>query len=117
MEFFIQQNATLPILKMEVVKDGRTDASKDFYSIVENATLRFSMKNEETGIQKVFMKSAYITQKIKINPDSNREYYIYYKWGGKDTVKKGRYIGEFCIILENGELLSPIREILYINII
>ena len=75
MEFFIQQNATLPILKMEVVKDGRTDASKDFYSIVENATLRFSMKNEETGIQKVFMKSAYITQKIKIGK-GNHKYFV-----------------------------------------
>ena len=63
------------------------------------------------------MKSAYITEKILVNPDSNREYYVYYLWNQKDTVKKGRYLGEFSIILENGELISPIREILYINII
>jgi hypothetical protein len=117
MEFFIQQNATLPILKMEVVKDGRTDSWSNFNGVLENATLRFSMKNEETGIQKVFMKSSHITQKIKVNPDSNREYYIYYLWDQRDTSKKGRYIGEFSIILENGELISPIREVLYINII
>lgn len=117
MEFFIQENATLPILKMEVVKDGRTEAWSDFNSVLENATIRFSMKNQETGIQKIFMKSAYITEKIRVNPDSNREYYVYYLWNQKDTVKKGRYLGEFSIILENGELISPIREILYINII
>lgn len=117
MEFFIKQNSNLPILKMDVVRDGRTDSWKNFYGILDNANIRFSMKNEETGIQKVYMKSAYIVQKIKTNPDESTQYYIYYKWGNKDTVKKGRYIGEFCIILENGELLSPIREKLYINII
>ena len=36
MDFFIKQNATLPILKMDVVYDGRTDAAKDFYSILDN---------------------------------------------------------------------------------
>ena len=117
MEFFIQQNANLPLLKMDVVRDGRTDSWKELYTILDNAIIRFSMKNEETGVQKIFMKNAYITEKIKTNPDSKIEYYIYYKWGSKDTVKKGRYLGEFCIILENGELLSPIRENLYINII
>ena len=63
------------------------------------------------------MKDAYITEKLRINPDSNREYYIYYKWDSRDTAKKGRYVGEFSIILENGELISPIREKLYINIV
>jgi len=65
MEFFIQQNSTLPILKMDFVLDGR----------------------------------------------------IYYKWTQKDTNKKGRYKGQFSIILEDGELIAPIREDLYINII
>jgi hypothetical protein len=117
MEFFIQQNTTLPILKMDVVKDGRTDSAKEFYSILDNANIRFSMKSENDGIQKIFMKPAYITEKQKINPDSPREYYIYYKWSKKDTSKKGRFIGEFLIELPNGELIGPIRENLYINII
>jgi hypothetical protein len=117
MEFFIQQNTTLPILKMDVVRDGRTDSWKDFYSVLDNATIRFSMKNTETGIQKIFMKDAYITEKTRVNQDSTIQYYIYYKWGGKDTVKKGRYLGEFLIELDNGELIGPIRENLYINII
>jgi hypothetical protein len=75
------------------------------------------MKNTETGIQKIFMRPAYITEKERNNPDSEREYYIYYKWRGKDTSKKGRYIGEFLIELSNGELIGPIRENLYINIV
>jgi hypothetical protein len=117
MEFFIQQNSTLPIIKMDVVLDGRTDASKEYYSILDNATLRFSMVCEDDGIQKIFMNDAYLTEKYRRNLDAPREYYIYYKWKEKDTNKKGRFLGQFLVQLENGDLVSPIRENLYINII
>jgi hypothetical protein len=117
MEFFIQQNTTLPILKMDVIRDGRTDSWKDFYSVLDNANIRFSMKSEDNGIQKIFMQPAYLTEKDRTNPDSDREYYIYYKWTQKDTNRKGRFVGEFLIQLSNGELIGPIREKLYINII
>ena len=117
MEFFIKQNSNLPILKMDIIKDGRTKSWDNFYSILDNATLRFSMVCENDGIQKIFMKDAYLTEKTKMNPDSPRQYYMYYKWMDRDTNKKGRFVGQFSIILENGELISPISENLYINII
>jgi hypothetical protein len=117
MEFFIQQNSTLPILKMDVVRDGRTKSYETLYKILDNSTLRFSMVCEDDGIQKIFMKDAYLVNKERRNPDSPVEYYIYYKWDLKDTNKKGRFVGQFSIILENGELISPIRENLYINIV
>lgn len=117
MEFFIKQNTTLPIIKMDVVFDGRTDAVENFYSVLDNATLRFSMLNESNGIPKVSMKRAYIVAKDKRNPDAPWEYYIYYKWGSKDTNTKGRFLGQFLVVLESGELISPIRENFYINII
>ena len=41
---------------MDVVFDGRTNAGEEFYSIMDNATLRFSMINEDNGIPKVSMK-------------------------------------------------------------
>lgn len=117
MEFFINSGSILPVLKMDVVIDGRTDVSNNFYKSLENAKIRFSMKNEENGIQKIFMKKGLFTLKSKTNPDSPKEYYVVYKWSEKDTNKKGRYKGEFVIVLSDGELISPIRENLYINII
>ncbi len=48
MEFFIRHKSELPILKMQVVRDGRTDAYKIFDADLDTATIRFSMKNEET---------------------------------------------------------------------
>jgi hypothetical protein len=81
MEFFIKQNTNLPILKMDVIRDGRTDSWKNFYEILDNANIRFSMKSEDNGIQKIFMQPAYITEKNRTNPDSDREYYIYSFFG------------------------------------
>ena len=117
MEFFINQNSTLPILKMDVVFDGRTDAYKEFYSILDNANIRFSMTLESNGAEKISMQPAYLVEKDKTSAESTQEYYIYYKWKTKDTNRPGKYKGEFSITLDNGELIVPIRENLYINII
>tara|TARA_B110000503_G_scaffold106330_1_gene158750 strand:+ start:2102 stop:2455 length:354 start_codon:yes stop_codon:yes gene_type:complete len=117
MEFFIKQNSELPILKMEAVIDGRTDSWRLFDSDLDNATIRFSMKEESTGIPKIIMNNAFITEKTQVNPDSIMSYYIYYKWTLRDTKRKGRFLGEFSIINSMGELITPIRENLYINII
>jgi len=117
MEFFIRQNSDLPILLMEIVNDGRTGAYKEFNSVMDNATIRFSMKRESDGLQTIYMNNAHITEKIQQNPDAPTEYYIFYRWTKRDTIKKGRFIGEFSVVTEMGELIAPIRERLYINII
>jgi hypothetical protein len=117
MEFFIKQNSELPILIMDIVNDGRTNSYREFMNVLDNATIRFSMKLESNGVQKIFMENAYITDKIQQNPDAPKEYYIYYRWTKRDTNLKGRFIGEFSIETELGELKSPIREKLYINIV
>ena len=116
MEFFIKKDSTLPILIMEVVNDGRTDNYKKFNEDLVNATIRFSMKRESDGLQKIVMNNAYITDKLLNNPDSPKEYYIYYKWVSGDTKLKGRFIGEFTITTEDVDLICPIREPLFINI-
>ncbi len=117
MEFFIKQGSEQPILKMVAVRDGRTDAWKIFDEELENATIRFSMKEEATDIPKILMGNAYIVEKTVVEVDTNREYYIYYKWNEKDTRRAGIFIGHFSIINSMGELIAPIRETLYINII
>jgi len=101
---------------MEIVQDGRTLNYKNFQEQLVNATIRFSMKRESDGLQKIIMNNAYITDKLLNNPDSPKEYYIYYKWTSRDTNEKGRFIGEFTITTEDGNLICPIREPLYINI-
>ena len=115
MEFFIKKGATLPVLKMQIVKDGRNDF-RNFMETLENATITFSMRDEGTGVLKIASKRAYITEKFLDNPDAPTEYYIYYQFTTSDTAKAGRFVGEFSITTSQGELIVPIRENLYINV-
>jgi hypothetical protein len=115
MEFFIKQNATLPTLKLQVVKDGRNDF-RSFMETLQNAIITFSMVNTDNGILKIASKPAYITEKFFDNPDAPQEFYIYYNFIANDTKTPGRYMGEFSITTTDGELIVPIRESLFINI-
>jgi hypothetical protein len=115
MEFFIKKGATLPVLKMQIVKDGRNDF-RSFMEELENATITFSMRDEGTGVLKIASKRAYITEKFFDNPDAPTEYYIYYQFTTSDTAKVGRFVGEFSVTTSQGQLIVPIRENLYINV-
>ena len=61
MEFFINQNSESPLLLMQVVNDGRTNAYQ-----VYNAVIRFFMKKESTGIIKI-LGLLYLTPSILMN--------------------------------------------------
>lgn len=63
MDFFIKKGNSLPILLMDVIKDGRTDSYLKFYNELDNANIRFSMKNEENGTQKIIMNVLILYQK------------------------------------------------------
>ena len=52
MEFTIGQNASLPVLKMQVVKDG-TQNFDDMMEFIERSSIFFSMVSTDTGIPKV----------------------------------------------------------------
>jgi hypothetical protein len=116
MNFFIKKNATLPIMKLDVIQDGRNDMSK-IYEMIQNSNIYFSMTEVETGKKIIGNKSALILPKeSSCNGD---EYYIGYKFSENETKKPGTYIGEFTIefLDGSGKLLVPIREELHIQII
>jgi hypothetical protein len=114
MEFYIKKNATLPVLKMQVVKDGRS-GYMEFMDSLEISTIYFSMVDVETGIPKIVSAPCEIVGLIL--PDgATPEYYIYFKFTSRDTNTPGRYQGQFLIKNEEGNLILPIRENLYINV-
>jgi hypothetical protein len=51
-----------------------------------------------------------------MDPNAPTEYYIYYQFTSQDTKKTGRYEGQFLFRNEEGVLILPIRERLFINI-
>jgi hypothetical protein len=49
MEFTIGQNSSLPLLKLQVVKDGIADY-QSMMSFIETSSIFFSMIDSETGV-------------------------------------------------------------------
>jgi len=116
MDFYIKKGSTLPILKLELINDGRTDYGK-FYEDLQNSTITFSMRNKETKALKIGNKTA-STYLLNNNLD-NEEYLIGYQFTEKDTNTVGVYEGNFTIAFNNnqGTLEMPIQDKLYIHVV
>ena len=114
MEFYIKQNATLPVLKMQIVRDGRS-GYQQLMRDLEVSTIFFTMIDVETGIPKIVSAPAQIVNLI-LPEGTDPEYYIYFKFTSRDTNTPGRYEGQFLIKNDEGNLILPIREELYINV-
>jgi hypothetical protein len=114
MEFFIKKNATLPLLKMQVVKDGRSGYLQ-FMEMLEVSTIFFTMIDVTTGIPKIVAAPCDIVNIIQTD-GAPTEYYIYFKFTEFDTDTIGRYKGQFLIKNDDGNLILPLREELFINI-
>lgn len=118
MEFHINKNATLPKLKLELIKDGRNDFNK-FHDKIQNANITFTMTDIVTGVKRIACKSAGIEEVLPKNNCICEEYYLVYQFTSKETSVGGRYVGSFEIdfLDGSGTLIVPIREELFINVI
>jgi len=113
MDFFIKKNATLPVLKMLVIKNGRSD----FQTLMNNlqqSDVTFSMSEIKTGIPKIVDAPCEISQ-ITL-PNGDVENYVYFKFTSNDTKTEGKYKGSFSIGNNQGTLVLPLTEEIYINI-
>ena len=122
-EFYIKKDSLLPILRMELIEDGRHDYNK-FHELIQNSNITFTMVNRETGVTKIAKAPAYI--KARENGGCVEQYVICYDWKKRDTKEEGNYVGEFNIEFgeiknddydyPTGNLRMPVREDLLIVI-
>jgi len=122
MEFFINRHATLPVLTMEVIDDGRNDFGQLFRGL-ENACVTFSMIDTADGSYKVANKPAGIVPQETIHEGGDPRYMLFYKFTANDTDAVGRYQAQFRIRLLDGvidsgtaDLIVPVQEFLYVNV-
>ncbi len=115
MDFFIKKNATLPLLKLQVVNNGRSDFD-NFMKTIELSAIFFSMVDVDTGIPKITSRPAGFVEKTFIDPNSEPEYYIYYQMTSTDTNRVGKYEGQFLLRSDEGVLILPIREKLFVYV-
>ena len=118
MEFHINKNATLPMLKLELIRDGRNDYQK-FHEKIQNADIYFTMTDVVTGVKRIARKLANIQLVLPQSDCVGEEFYITYQFSKKETSHVGRYVGQFEIefLDGTGTLIAPIRETLYVNIL
>lgn len=118
MDFHINKKATLPILKMELIRDGRY-TYKEFHDKLQNSEITFCMSDIITGTKKIGRKPGLCILKSEYNGCNDEEYYIAYQFSEKDTSTPGTYVGYFTIdfLDDSGKLIVPIREELYIHIL
>jgi hypothetical protein len=115
MDFFIKKNATLPLLKLQVVNNGRSDFD-NFMKTIELSAIFFSMVDVDSGIPKISSKPAGFVEKTFTDPNSEPEYYIYYQLNSTDTNRVGKYEGQFLLRNDEGVLILPIREKLFVYV-
>lgn len=126
-EFYINSGSILPVLRMELINDGRYDFNKSdiMGKALQDAKVTFSMKNTDTEILKI--SNAKCNVVLADNTGCEEKYVIEYKWKERDTKEKGIYQGWFTIdfngnITENeidypeGRLIVPISEDLIIYV-
>ena len=118
MEFSINKNSTLPVLKLELIQDGRNDFQK-FHDKIQNANIYFSMTDVITGVKRIAKKETGIQQVEPASDCVGDEFYLIYQFTERDTAVAGRYVGQFEIdfLDGSGTLIVPIREELFINIL
>jgi len=115
MEFFIKKGATLPLLKLNIIDNGRNDYNS-FLNTIELSSLFFSMTNVDTGIPKIVNKPAGVGIYNSPIISGVSQYYIYYQFQNTDTSKEGRFSGEFILKNSDGVLIVPLGEQLFINV-
>jgi hypothetical protein len=117
MEFFINKESTLPVLKLELIQDGRNDF-RHFFELIQNGNIYFTMTDIVTGIKRIGRKRA---GTALVTPPScvGDEYYLVYQFSAKETARVGRYVGQFTIdfLDGTGTLIVPIHEELFINVL
>lgn len=118
MDFHINKGSTLPILKLELVNDGRNDYKK-FHEMIQNSNISFTMSDAETGNKFIGNKPALCILKESTQDCTGEEYYLAYQFTERDTKKSGTYVGKFIIdfLDGSGRLIVPIREELFIHIL
>lgn len=121
--FIINKNATLPLLRLELNNDGRSEYWKAYLALQGASGVTFSMWNQETGIYKIANEPAEIV--YDEYSGCEERYLIQYKWKERDTNESGRYIGQFKITFSDdivmegvtfpkGDLIVPISDDLVI---
>jgi hypothetical protein len=126
-EFYINSESILPVLRMELINDGRYNYMKSdvIGKALQDAKVTFTMKNVDTEILKISNAKCNIV--LAEDTGCEEKYVIEYRWKERDTKEKGIFQGWFTIdfngniseegvTFPEGRMIMPISEDLIIYI-
>lgn len=126
-EFYINSGSILPVLRMELINDGKYDYMKSdvIGKALQDAKVTFTMKNVDSEILKISNAKCNIV--LAEDTGCEEKYVIEYRWKERDTKEKGIYQGWFTIDFNGniseegvsfpeGRMITPISEDLIIYI-
>lgn len=116
MEFYIKKNATLPYLQFEVSKNGRSDYDK-IYDYLNATNVYISLIDYYTKTPKILSKSCSVVSGYSESNNTEIIYYIRYQFTNEETNDFGKYYVELSIIDEQGSVILPLKEKIYVNVI
>lgn len=115
MNFFIKQNATLPVLKIKISKDGRSDFHK-IISDADGSNITFSMINLETNRSFILNRSITSLVYEASNELSQENIYVQIQFKSRDTRKIGKYEIKLYYQDNSGMIMLPLQDELYVII-
>lgn len=125
-EFFIRRGSVNPVLRMELINDGRNDFKRSLIdNAIQDSVVTFSMRDSETGVLKVGNAPADIV--LANDTGCEEKYILQYKWKERDVRTPGIFdawfeikfngnIVEYGVEYPDGNLKVPIMEDLKIFI-
>jgi len=120
MNFSINKDATFPLLKLELIHNGKNDYDH-FMDLLQNSDIYFRMRDIDTGRYALSMVPAScVRQSTNCDDCGIENYYLVYEWKPRDTKRPGTYVGEFIIDfadMDEKRLIVPIAEELFIYIL
>ena len=101
-EFYLRPSSLNPLLRMELINDGRYDFNKSLFdNALQDSVVTFSMRNAETGILKIAKQKAEIV--LAKSEGCEEKYIVQYRWKEREVKEPGVYEGWFEIKF-NGDL-------------
>lgn len=126
-EFFINKGSLNPVLRMELICDGRYDYKKSliYNNAIQNADVTFSMKNTSNDVLKVSKAKAEIVTATDTGCEEKN--ILQYTWKKRDINETGVFKGWFEIVFHgdiyeegvqypSGNLIVPIEDELIIYV-
>jgi len=116
MEWFIKQNSTLPIFQVEISKNGRSDFNFN-QNLSDSPNVYLSLYDSINQVYRVTSSQCYITSSASTTNSDDITYYVNYQFTNRETKKTGRFELQLSIKDDYDDLVLPLSEKIYVNVI